>query len=439
MTQQTLTRTRFWGDRTPPTPENRASMFRLDPPVTNAATPRTNGNVATLRIYGPLDSWGGFWGISAKEVADALDNLDDAVTTIQVRLNSPGGEAFEGVAIMNLLRAHKARTVAVVDGLAASAASIIAAGCDELVMSPGTELMIHDASTGAWGDATEMEKVQRMLNSTSDTIAAVYAAKAGGTTAAWRDLMRAETWYTAAEAVSAGLADRTETVPDAGQTETAGTDPVLPDPAAVENRFDLSFFTYAGRSQAPAPAAIARGHQPPTASAGGSTTLQGTENAMAFTPEQITTMRQELGLAEDADEATIVAALSEALGERAEAPAAPTTPTATPEGTVLVEASVLEQLRQGAEAGRSAREQLDNAARDAAINAAINDGRITPARREHWITSWAADPEGTRTILAGLAPGLAVPVAEVGHSLTPDQSTDDALYNAVFGDEQKGA
>lgn len=426
-----LTRTRFWGDRTPPAPDNKAAVFSMAV-VENAANPKTNGTTATLRIYGPLDSWGGWWGVSAKEVADALDELDDSVATVQVRLNSPGGEAFEGVAIMNLLRAHKAKTVAVVDGLAASAASIIAAGCDELVMSPGSELMIHDASTYAYGDAAEMEKAQRMLDSVSSTIASVYAAKAGGSTEDWRELMRAETWYTAEEAVTAGLADRSETVPDAGPTETAGSEPTAPSEGDVEDLFDLSWFNYAGRSKAPAPAAIAV-HKPPTASAGGSIK---TEGDTAVT-DLAANLRTKLGItAEDADEATILAALDEALAERAEPKSTPTAK--VPEGMVLVDSAVLEDLKTGAAAGRSAQQELENQARDRVIDDAIKAGKTTPARREHWVKSWAADAEGTKALLDALEPGLAVPTNELGHAVAPD-SDDDALYASVFGDEKKGA
>lgn len=430
-----LTRTRFWGDRTPPAPDNKASIFSLSL-VENAASPKTSGDgtVATLRIYGPLDSWGGWWGVSAKEVADALDDLDDSVTTVQVRLNSPGGEAFEGVAIMNLLRAHKARTVAVVDGLAASAASVIAAGCDELVMSPGSELMIHDASSFAYGDAAEMDKAMRMLDSVSNTIASVYAAKAGGSNDSWRDLMRAETWYTAEEAVTAGLADRTETVPDAGPTETAGSEPALPSAGEVEDFFDLSLFTYAGRSKAPAPAAIAA-HRPPTASAGGSNNTEGGP-AVAFSDEQLTTMRQKLGLPENADEATILAALDEALEERAESTAPATAQ--VPEGMVLVDSTILDELRTGAQQGIEARRQQQIEARDRAIDDAIRTGRTTPARREHWARAYDADPEGTRALLDSLEPGLAVPLNEIGHAVAPAESSeDDALYASLFGDDEK--
>jgi ATP-dependent protease ClpP protease subunit len=83
----------------------------------------SDGETAVLRIYDVIDSWGGFWGISVNEVMTALDELGDA-SAIQVRINSPGGEATEGVALYNALNNHPARVDVFIDGLAASAASL---------------------------------------------------------------------------------------------------------------------------------------------------------------------------------------------------------------------------------------------------------------------------------------------------------------------------
>lgn len=393
---------RFWGSQ--------------KPRVLAAAAPKTVGSTATIRVYGPIDSWGGFWGTSAKEVAEALDELDDSVETVQLRLNSPGGDAFEGVAIMNLLRAHKAHTVAVVDGLAASAASIIATGCDELVMSPGSELMVHDASTVTFGDAAEMDKAHRMLDSVSNTIASVYAAKAGGTLADWRAVMVAETWYTAQEAVDAGLADRTDTVRDAGSTETAGAEPAqaLPD-GSVENAFDLSIFNYAGRSHAPAP-------KPPSASAVGSTPTQEGSPAVAFSDEQVTTMRQKLGIAEDADEATILAALTEALDEQATEPKATTATAQIPDGHVVIPAAKLADLEAGAAQASATAKRLADEDREAFLDSVRT--KYAPANRAAWAKEYDRDPKGTREHFA-TAPEL-IPVTELGDGDQPETSNIDA-------------
>jgi ATP-dependent Clp endopeptidase proteolytic subunit ClpP len=191
--------------------------------------------VPVLRLYDPIDSWGGDWGVSAKEFASALDEISDA-PEIRLHINSPGGEVFEGIAIMNLLRSHKARITTVVDGLAASAASFIAAAGDEVVMGRNTEMMIHDAWGICIGNAADMRDLAGRLDHLSDNIASVYSAKAGGSVEDWRGAMLAETWYSADEAVAAGLADRVEQAAP-----------------AAENKFDLSVFQYAGRAEAPSP------------------------------------------------------------------------------------------------------------------------------------------------------------------------------------------
>lgn len=221
-------RYRFRGSIPPPTGRQ---------PIRAYVEPADNGDgTATIRLYDPIDSWGSDWGVSAKEMAQALDELDSGVQEIRLHINSPGGEVFEGIAITNALRNHPARVVAVVDGLAASAASFIAAAADELVMGRNAELMIHDAWGICMGNAADMRELAGRLDHLSNNIASIYQAKAGGTVEDWRAAMLAETWYSADEAVAAGLADRVE-----------GAEP------PAQNAFDLSAFTYAGRRQAPPP------------------------------------------------------------------------------------------------------------------------------------------------------------------------------------------
>lgn len=191
---------RFWGRQDP--------RGREKPPIRAfvPAPAADDQGVATLRLYDPIDSWGGDWGVSAKEFADALAAIPDA-TEIRLHINSPGGEVYDAIAILNALRSHPARIVAVVEGIAASAASFIATGADELQMSPNTELMIHDAWGIAIGPAETMHETGDKLDRISNNIASIYAAKAGGTVESWRAAMLAETWYSADEAVAAGLAD----------------------------------------------------------------------------------------------------------------------------------------------------------------------------------------------------------------------------------------
>lgn len=207
-------------------------------PVRASLTGTTNGQTATVRIDDVIDSWGGFWGISAREVSAMLDGLPDDVTTIDLELNSPGGEASEGVAIMNALRKHPAQVNATVMGIAASAASLIAMAADKLSMAPGAMFMIHDAWSIAMGNAEDMIREAAVIDKISQSYAEIYAGRAGGSVEDWRAAMKAESWYTASEAVDAGLAD-------------ALVEDVQAEP--VQARFDLSVFAHAGRDVAPEP------------------------------------------------------------------------------------------------------------------------------------------------------------------------------------------
>lgn len=157
-------------------------------------------NTATVYVFDEI----GYYGVSAAELVPALRALD--VPAIEVRINSPGGDYFDGVAIANALAEHPATVTAHVDGLAASAASVIAMGADRVVMHPGAQLMIHDALTMTIGNAADHDKARAVLDAASEDIAALYATRAGGAPAEWRDRMRAETWYRGEDAVAAGLA-----------------------------------------------------------------------------------------------------------------------------------------------------------------------------------------------------------------------------------------
>jgi ATP-dependent protease ClpP protease subunit len=395
----------FWGERRPP--KNYADVFRASAAVEPASDDSTGTRtVATLRLYGPI--YDGWFGVSARAVGKALDELGD-VDEVRVRINSPGGDAWEGMAILNMLRAHAADVTAVVDGVAASAASYLAAGCDRTVMSPGTQMMIHDASAFAYGPAEIMLKAATFLDSVSDSIASIYADVAGGTDEEWRALMRETTWYTAKEAVASGLADEVAVVRDDGDTETAETEEPSLGESDVEDHWDLSMYPYAGRSHAPAPP------MPPSASAVGSPPTQEGSPAVAFSDEQVTTMRQQLGVAENADEATILAALDEALTERTDPPAAESTPT-IPEGHVVIPQAALADLQANAQAGARAAETLRVQDRSRFLDG--HRDRFLPSSRAAYERQYDVDPDGTREYLANAA--VIVPLAELGHA---DEST----------------
>jgi ATP-dependent Clp endopeptidase proteolytic subunit ClpP len=162
---------------------------------------------ARVDVY---DEIGGSWfsdGVSASDFVASLAAIPSA-RGLEVHINSPGGDVFDGIAIYNAIAQFPGRTKTVVDGLAASAASFIAQAGQEREVSPGSMVMIHDASGLCIGNAADMRILAGLLDQVSGNLADIYAAHAGKTSAEWRDAMQAETWYKAADAVSAGLADR---------------------------------------------------------------------------------------------------------------------------------------------------------------------------------------------------------------------------------------
>ncbi len=441
MTEATLPRYRYWGDRKPNARLAKVQMSTfmdtfLD--VMNGDSDTApeqvgldeNPTVAVFRLYAPIDSWGGWWGISAEEVSAALDKLPSSVTTLIIRINSPGGEVPDALAILNMFRAHRAKTIAVVDGWAVSAASFIACGCDETVMSPGTEAMIHDARIFAYGDPAALRKMADRMDTSSNGVAAIYADKAGKDEAYWRTVMGPETWFTAKEFVEAGLADRVAVVPDAGMTDTPGTDEPEVDETglegdAPENVFDLSMYRYAGRNQAPAPAAaIAPPTKPPTASADGITPPEGGTD-MSF----IDDVRTKLGVAKDADEATITAALDEALNERAE-DTPPSSTNALKDGQIAVSKAEWEEMRGDAQRGSAAATELHEMRRTAALDR-LKD-RFLPTNRQAWEKEYDLNPKATIEALEKRP--VVIPLDELGHSVDEDTNGPAKTVNDVRED-----
>lgn len=194
--------------------------------------------VAEIWIYDEI----GYFGVSAADFIKDLNGL--SASSIDLHINSPGGDVFDGLAIYNSLRNHKATVITHIDGLAASAASFIAMAGNEVVIMRNAEMMIHDAHGICIGNAADMRELAELMDKNSDNIADIYAQKAGGTVDEWRDRMRAETWYVGNEAKEAGLADR---VQDGGETS---------------NSWDLSIFAHSGRRDAPAPSPVTKSSEP---------------------------------------------------------------------------------------------------------------------------------------------------------------------------------
>lgn len=186
---------------------------------------------AEVMLY---DEVGGWLGATADEFINDLRGI--TAPNLLLRVNSPGGSVTEGIAIANALRSHPANVTVQVDGVAASIASVIAMAGDHIRMMPNALLMVHEASGLCVGEAADMIKMAELLDKISDNIAGAYSARAGGTEAEWRQVMKNETWYRGEEAVAAGLADEVVPMPKRGEG----------DAPEMRKQFDLAAYGYHG-------------------------------------------------------------------------------------------------------------------------------------------------------------------------------------------------
>lgn len=184
---------------------NRAAPqgFKADRKATFSAESKAKN--LTIRIYDAVGpDW---WGmIGAETIAKALDDAGE-VETIDLRINSPGGDVFEGVAIYNQLVAHSASVNVTVDGLAASIASVIAMAGDDIAIAKAGQMMIHPPSGMAWGTSADMRQLADLLDSIQGSITSVYADRTGQTPEQLKEWIDAETWMNAEQAVERGFAD----------------------------------------------------------------------------------------------------------------------------------------------------------------------------------------------------------------------------------------
>jgi ATP-dependent Clp protease protease subunit len=160
---------------------------------------------AEIVIYDEI----GAFGIPAKAFLDELKALGP-VAELTVRINSPGGSVFDGVAIYNALTRHPAKVTVWVDGIAASIASMVAMAGDEVVMPENAMLVLHDPSGLVMGTADDMRATADALDKMAAGMVAAYRDKSGRDDAEIEAMMAAETWLSAEEAVALGLADRLE-------------------------------------------------------------------------------------------------------------------------------------------------------------------------------------------------------------------------------------
>ncbi|WP_430508420.1 head maturation protease, ClpP-related [Rossellomorea marisflavi] len=181
-----------------------------------------NADTHKLTIYGDIgESW---WGdyVTASEIENALKTI--TAKHIDVHINSYGGDVFEGIAIYNQLKNHEATITTHVDGIAASAASLIAMAGDEVIMNVGSMLMIHEGATMAWGNKGDVRKTLNALEGIDHSIADIYMTKFAGERVDIDTMITNETWFTSDEAIESGLADRVNE-----------KEPVEADPEEVKN------------------------------------------------------------------------------------------------------------------------------------------------------------------------------------------------------------
>jgi ATP-dependent protease ClpP protease subunit len=175
-------------------PQNDARWYRI---YRDQAT-----GAQEISIYDEI----GLGGITAQ---DFCRDLDDISGPVSLRLNTGGGEVFEGLAIYNALRQRQDVRITI-DGLAASIGSVIAmaASPGRLSIAKTASLMIHDAFSFALGNASDMRALADQLDAQSENIAGIYADRTGKPVSYWRNQMQNETWFVGQQAVDAGLADR---------------------------------------------------------------------------------------------------------------------------------------------------------------------------------------------------------------------------------------
>lgn len=362
----------------------------------NAAGTQTK-KTAEILIYDVIDPW----GVSAGDFANALNELD--VDEITVGINSPGGIVFDGIAIMNALKRHPAKVIARIDGMAASAASFIAMAGDEIQTSKYAEMMIHEARGYVAGTAADMKEFHDLLIRHNDSIASVYADRAGGDVKDWLKLMRNETWFTAEEMVAAGLADTI--------IETSGESSEADEAESLKNQFDLTVFNYAGRGCAPTPEIrnSVRSERPRK------------EPTMGLKE----TLAEKYGLDPELGDDEFNAALDAKItappaeGEPAEPTPEQISARAKELGLVMVDADTLNALKTQSQQGSEAFAAIQAQSDAQMVEEAIRAGKIAPAARDKWLKNLASPARDT--FMDALKDLEAVfPVQEIGSGLNPD-------------------
>jgi ATP-dependent protease ClpP protease subunit len=386
----------------------------------------------TVHIYDEI-GMSLFGGVDAGELVNEIEAMD--VDELEVRINSPGGYAFDGINIAHAILRHKAHVTTYNDGLAASAASIVLLAGDEVVGSKYGQTMLHNSHAAVLGGSDDLREAAKVLDKLDESVATYYADRAGGEAKAWARVMSRETWYNAEEALAAGIYTRIDDSAKREDTENAAA-------KALASASHLNF-KFAGRQAAPAP--LAR--------------VTTEEEAPVPISDKVA---KRLGLATDASDDDVLAKLDELAktddkpegdkpdeGDKPETPAQPETPGApagTPPasqpdsgevsqltaaaaklGLVVTLPDELAQLKAGAAAGARAEEARLSAERESYVDKAVDAGKILPVNKAKVLALMALDDKGTRAAIDALPAEAALPITELGHStesVGPELSAD---------------
>ena len=173
---------------------------------TITAKAQADNPLVEIRIYDEIS----FWGTTAAAFVAELDAAAVGGADILVSLNSPGGDVFDALTIYNALRRYAGRVTTRVDGVAASAASLIAMAGDQLIMPDNAQLMIHNAWTLAGGTAEDLRATADMMDRIRDGVVAAYSRKSGLAAEKIVEMMDSTTWMSAMEAQALGFCDLIE-------------------------------------------------------------------------------------------------------------------------------------------------------------------------------------------------------------------------------------
>ena len=367
-----------------------------------------------LLMYGEIG-----WEVRAAEFVPAIDAVTDS--HIDLHISSPGGDVFEALTIMNALKEHPSTKTVYIDGLAASAASFIAVGIGgEVIMRPGAEMMIHNAQGGAWGDMNDMHAIIERLESASATIADIYAAKTGTDAKQWRAAMDAETWFSADEALAAGLVDRVEAAGEGVDNRKL---------AGVSNNVRGGRYRRREDAPAPQPALMNRGHEEERMSfidklkaALGADPHTSQDDLLKLVNVAVAGFNPEVAVKDNQTEETVTAETASDDEENQEQVAVkdnqseePDTaePTDTFGDVVTIDRYVYEDLLKRAATGDASVERDHRMEVAAMVDTAIKAGKVLAARRDALITQGLEDTTALKNHLDKLAPGT-IPVSEKG-------------------------